>query len=179
MARGLLPLLLAAATAALVLFGVVLVGRATRAGERPRAVSAFAAIDCDPPPGLDRREFLDEVQYLGGFPDELHLLDAGLAERLAEGFARHPWVEKVERVEVQLSRGVHVRLAHRTPVLAISHGGRLRAVDANGVLLPARASTQGLPRFQGTARPPSGPAGTRWGDAAVEEAAARAGAGAP
>jgi hypothetical protein len=48
-------------------------------------------------------------------------------------------------------------------------------VDAHGILLPKSAPTTALPVFPGTAAPPAGPVGTRWGDAAVEAAARAAG----
>src|SRR5205085_1645284 len=63
--------------------------------------------------------FLGEVQYLGGLPERLALLDDDLPGRLAEAFARHPWVEKVERVEVVPPGRVRARLTYRTPVLAV------------------------------------------------------------
>jgi hypothetical protein len=52
--------------------------------------------------------------------------------------------------------------------LAVRQGKELRAVDGRGVLLPADAATEGLPIYQGKPRPPAGPAGTRWGDSALE-----------
>jgi len=55
--------------------------------------------------------------------------------------------------------------------LAVSFDGQMRAVDANGILLPATASTDGLPVYSGKAPPPAGPAGTRWGDKTVESSA--------
>jgi hypothetical protein len=77
-------------------------------------------------------------------------------------------VKDVAEVTVASPRQVHVRLVFRTPVLAVPLGTTLRAVDAGGVLLPAQAATEGLPVFQGRANPPVGPAGSRWGDPAVE-----------
>jgi hypothetical protein len=176
MRKRLLQMLAALGAAVLLLLGVVVAGRATREWlrQQDRAAIAFAAIDCEPPPRMPRAEFLDEVQYLASFPDQIRLLDDDLAERLADAFARHPWVEKVERVEIVPLQQVRVRLTYRTPVLAVPYSGQLRAVDRNGVLLPANAATDGLPIFPGTPGSPSGPAGTRWGDTAVEEAAARA-----
>jgi hypothetical protein len=161
----------------LVLAGIFALGQAARDHLRglDRYTISFADIDCEPPPGEKREDFLGEVQYLADLPDRLRLLDEQLPARLAQAFARHPWVERVERVEVVPPRQIRVRLLYRTPVLAVSVGGQLRAVDAQGILLPATAVTRGLPRFSGKAPPPAGPAGTRWGDAAVE-AAARAAA---
>jgi hypothetical protein len=136
-----------------------------------RYTASFRDIDCLPPPGKGRGAFLDEVQYLSGMPDRLRLLDGRLARRLAGAFARHPRVARVVRVELSPPRRIHVELLYRTPVLAIPLAGRLRAVDSHGVLLPGDTATKGLPLFTGTAAPPKGPAGTRWGDPAVEAAA--------
>src|SRR5262249_11509433 len=108
-------------------------------------------------------------------PERLPLLDEDLPRRLAEAFERHPWVEKVERVEVCPPGRVQVRHVYRVPVLAVPVAGQLRAVDCHGILLPATAPPQVLPVFKEPAAPPQGPAGTPWGDPAVE-AAARAAA---
>jgi hypothetical protein len=160
----------------LVLVGFILLGRLALESLRPRDrhTVAFGDIDCAPPPGQARADFLDEVQYFGSLPGRLQLLDKGLPERLARGFARHPWVEKVQRVEVVPPGVVRVQLVYRAPVLAVPLAGGLRAVDEHGVLLPSSAPTAGLRVFPGSALPPVGPVGTRWGDAAVEAAAREA-----
>jgi hypothetical protein len=97
---------------------------------------AFADIDCLPPPQTSREAFLAEVRYLGELPARLPYLDDRLAGRLADAFACHPWVEKVERVEVLPPRQVRVRLVYRTPALAVPLGEHVRVVDQGGVLLP-------------------------------------------
>jgi hypothetical protein len=157
--------------------GLILLGRLALEELRAqdRYTLPFSAIDCTSPPGLSRADFLDEVQYLGSFPERLHLLEPDLAARLAEGFARHPWVAKVETVEVAQPGRVRVRLTFRRPALAVPVGDRVRVVDGQGVLLPKGAPSGGLPVFPGKAPAPAGPSGTRWGNAAVE-AAARAAA---
>ena len=58
---------------------------------------------------------------------------------MQEGFAKHPWVAQVEKVEVVPPRSVRVALAYRQPVLAVvvtpdlaepnGQGRALRAVD--------------------------------------------------
>jgi hypothetical protein len=166
-------LVLPLAGASVLLLTVAILGKQARESLRQedRYLISFAAIDCVPPPGLERPDFLNEVQYLAGLPERLSLLDDELASRLRAAFARHPWVRNVEDVEIAPPRRVHVRLRYRVPVLAVNWSGRLRAVDAASVLLPATANTQGLPVFRGTPAPPAGPAGTRWGDPAVEAAA--------
>jgi hypothetical protein len=169
---GLVPLFVAA----LLLFGLIALGQVAldHLRDHERYTIPFAEIDCAPPSHQEREDFLGEVRYLSGFPNWVRLLEDGLPARLAEAFARHPWVEKVERVEVIPPRQVRVRLTYRQPVLAVPYAGQWRAVDRTGVLLPATASVEGLPVYRGHPRPPSGPAGTPWGDEAIEEAARKA-----
>ena len=184
--------------AALLLAGLIVLGRAARDALRPqgRYVVAFADIDCAPPPGQEKAAFLGEVQYLAGLPERLPVLDADLPGRLAEAFAKHPWVARVERVEVLPPGRVRARLTYRAPVLAVLLQGEAqdggaplvealssrslgahdalvpaRAVDGEGTLLPSGAPLTGLPIFYGVVPPPAGPAGSAWGDRAVEAAA--------
>jgi hypothetical protein len=175
MAKSALVVLLALVGAAGFVFLVIALGRMARdhLGDQDRYTLALADIVCEPPPGQKKDEFLAEVQYLSNLPERLRLLDDDLKEQLTAAFARHPWVEKVQRVQVTPS-GVIAHLRYRTPVLAVPLSGRLRAVDAHGILLPLAADTAGLPVFPGTAPPPAGPAGTPWGDSAIEKAAAHA-----
>lgn len=140
----------------------------------PRYGLAFSDLTCQPPPPLKADVFLAEVQYLSGLPDRLSVLDPDLPRRLAGAFARHPWVERVERVELAAPRRASVRLVYRQAVLAVANGRELRAVDRHGVLLPAGAATAGLPVYPRRADPPVGEAGERWGDPAVESAARHA-----
>jgi hypothetical protein len=170
-------------SAALLLGLGVVVGGLIALGEHAREqlrgheryTISFAEVECLPPPPYQPRgDFLDEVRYLSRLPRGLQLLDPDLGRRLAEGFAQHPWVKKVERVEVS-GRQVRVRLVYRRPALAVRLKDRLRVVDEEGVLLPKGAPVEGLPVFAGAAPQPAGPAGRRWGDAAVEEAARRGG----
>jgi hypothetical protein len=146
---------------------------------RDRYTIGFAEIDCVPPYGQDRGEFLEEVRYYASAPSSVRLLDEGLAERLAGYFSRHPWVEKVD-VDITPPRSIRVKLVYRTPVLAVPwqdakhRPGGVRAVDGRGTLLPTNAPTAGLPIYPGYAPPPAGPEGTAWGDVAVEAAAHRA-----
>src|SRR4051794_39007650 len=56
----------------------------------------FTAIDCEPPASLKREEFLSQVRQQAGLPEQVYLLDDDLARKLAEAFAGHPWVQKVE-----------------------------------------------------------------------------------
>ncbi len=169
MGRWIFRILILLGTAGGFLAGVIALGRWAQEHLQPRDryLVPFADIDCPLPPGLSRREFLDEVQYLGRLPDRLSLLEEALPRQLAEAFARHPWVAKVEKVELTPPRHIRVQLALRTPVLAVPVGDKMRRVDGQGVLL-RDGPVEGLPIFAGQAKPPTGPAGTPWGDPAVE-----------
>jgi hypothetical protein len=163
----------------LFLLGLIALGKAAwqQLREHSRYTVAFADIDCLPPPHRQRAEFLEEVQYLSNLPDHFHLLDEDLVAHLAEAFARHPWVEKVERIALIPPRQIQVCLRYRQPVLAVPLAGHLRVVDAQGILLPKDTPATGLPVFPGQAPPPRNRAGFPWGDAAVEAAARNAARG--
>ncbi|MGF1578835.1 MAG: hypothetical protein ACFCD0_05685 [Gemmataceae bacterium] len=164
----------------LLVFGIVFVlgsilylGRVTQQDLRDheRYLGEFSSIECQPPGGMKRIDFLDEVQYYSQFPNDLSLLDENTPGLIAEAFAKHPWVEKVDKVEISQSQTVRVRLSYRKPVLAVRWRGRLLAVDRHGILLPRNALTHGLPLYSGNPTPPQGPAGTDWGDPEITQAA--------
>ena len=131
-------------------------------------------IQCTTPPNLSRAEFLDEIAYLSRVPTTLSFLDERLPSTLKSAFEKHPWVEKVDGVDVKPPREIHVRLTLRQPVLLVPTPDGLIAVDRHGVRMPKNAPTAGLPTFTGESSPPKGPAGTLWGDPKVEEAARKA-----
>jgi hypothetical protein len=176
MLRSLLRLIVLISAVGLFLSGLVWLGQLAleRVRGQDRYKVRLADVQCQPPAGMTRGDFLDEVRYVAGLPAELPLLDEELPRQLAEAFAQHPWVDKVEQVMVLPGNQVRVQLKYRTAVLAVPWDGDLRAVDARGVLLPATAATTGLPIFDGIALPPRGPAGTAWGDDAVLAAAKHA-----
>jgi hypothetical protein len=196
MPRWLLKALMPLIAVALFLGGLLLLGRLTHdwlAGQ-DRATFALADADCPAPPNQSSADFVNEVQYLAGLPERVNLLDDELPERLHDAFARHPWVDKVERVEVN-AQGVRVKLAYRVPVLAVVLSGAAsdgkaamipirsgylgqkngtapaRAVDGQGVLLPVAAVSDKLPVLIGPTKPPQTPPGTPWTDPTVQAAA--------
>ena len=100
-------------------------------------------------------------------------MDDDLTERIANAFARHPWVAKVERVTKSYGT-VKVELVYRKPVCMVKlPGGGLLPVDVEAVLLPTQTGditpteAARYPQLWGMDRGPTGPAGTRWGDARV------------
>src|SRR5947209_766522 len=62
-------------------------------------VIAFTDVECEPPPGLSRQDFLQEAQYLAGLPDRFDLLAEDTLAQLEGGLAVHPWVARVRRVQ--------------------------------------------------------------------------------
>jgi hypothetical protein len=166
-------------------FAVVAVGHYTRTRiqDSDRYTVPFAEIDCTPPPNRDRADFLSEVQEQAGLPGRLQILDGNLASRLADAFAGHPCVEKVEQVAILPLRRIEVHLAFRVPVLEVmlpdkpkesSAGEASWIVDQNGIVLPRKGRREALPLFFASAQP-TGQAGQPWGDPSVEAAARTAG----
>lgn len=135
-----------------------------------QAELSFTAIDLDPPPGMERHVFLEEVQYLANLPDRLDPLDPATIPRLRAAVAAHPWVSGIRRVQLLPAGRVQVEVDYRTPVLAVARPARV--VDGAGILLPGSAPRQGLPVLVGTVAPPAGKPGEPWGDDAVRDAAA-------
>jgi hypothetical protein len=171
----------------MLLGGLVWLGRYARDQilDRERFQVAFADIDCQPPPGVDRGDFLDEVMYHARCPERFSILEDGLADKLKQYFTKHPWVAQVDKVECQMPRTVRVHLTYRQAVLAVivppelagsgstpqATNRPVRGVDHDGALLPKKAPlAAGLPVLDG-APPPSGPAGQPWGNAGVAAAA--------
>jgi len=126
----------------------------------------FADIEVSPPPGMTRSEFLTEVQYISDLHDTFTLQSDDALPRLEAAFAKHAWVEKVERITVRHQRAPLVQLRYRRAVLAVNHHGQVLPVDRRGMLLPRTALTSDLPVYRGkvTAIPATG---NQWQDQRV------------
>jgi hypothetical protein len=163
-------------TLAVVGGGVLALGRfgdeaTRRIGGRDRYRTPFADISCDTPPGLDRPTFLAEVRYAAGLPEAVNPLEVAERERLAAGFARHPWVERVDGVTPEPGGVVRVALKFRVPVLAVTTTDREpRLLDRYGVLLPVTPTPPLVAELTGTVPPPRVAAGEVWEDADVHRA---------
>src|SRR5262245_61717086 len=118
-----LPTLSPLAATVLALAGIIALGQSAQEDLRSRQQYhvSFFNIQCEPPASMTRSEFLGEVQYEAETSDQLNPLDVGLPARLAAVFARHPWVERVERIEVRPNGQIEAQFTFRQPVLAI-HG---------------------------------------------------------
>jgi hypothetical protein len=173
--KWLFHLMLPLAIAAALVAGVVVLGRwarddLRRSGEH---TIAFTEIECDPPEGMTRAEFLEEVQYLANLPDRVNLLEQDANALMVAGLSLHPLVAQVKRLEVLPGRRVRAVLVYRMPVLVVARLGRV--VDRNAVLLPQSAQKQGLPVLAMRVSPPLGGPGQTWDDDTVKAAAAVAG----
>ncbi len=142
-----------------------------RIGLRGRYRVPFSEIECDPPAGLTRTTFLTEVRYLSNFPESFHAVDETERRQLAEAFARHPWVESVEGVEVEPGNVVRVKSKYRVPALAIRvDRGAVRLVDAHGVLLPESPMPREIVEVLNVVPVPKVNAGEVWPDEIVQQA---------
>jgi hypothetical protein len=175
-ARPIVATLVTLGVAGGLLFGLSLLGDEARRniGPRDRYAAKFADIRCDSPPGLTRETFLTEVRYASNAPHTIQTLDPQLQAKLTTAFGAHPWVASVDAVSVEPPGVVNVKLTFRKPVLTIRVNDTPRAVDAKGVLLPATASTAGLPELLTPVQAPEPPAGQPWPDAKVQDMIERA-----
>lgn len=164
-------LAVAVAASALLLLGWFGNEALSRVGFRERYRVPFADIRCDPPPGLDRTAFLNEVRYLSNHPDSVFALEGDERARLERAFAQHPWVESVESVAVDPGPAVTVRVKFRIPVLAVRVlSGETRLVDANGVLLPNSPTPANVAELHADVPAPGVSAGSVWPDETVMRA---------
>ncbi len=144
--------------------------------ERPEYRLPFAHLQLEPPaPGDLPADFLEQVRLRGQFEANLSVLDPELPRKLAEAFAKHPWIEQVVSVRNVFPATVTVELKYRHPVALIQVAQGFYAVDPQGVLLPPTdfrgdAAERYLP-VSGIVSQPRGSAGRTWGDPAVVGAA--------
>jgi hypothetical protein len=133
-----------------------------------------------PPPWI--HVDIREKAVLDGSLVGLNLLEPDLAVRVADAFAMHPWVAKVNSTQKRYGR-VLVDLVYRRPVAMVrvsdENGPGLFPVDAQGVLLPPEdfAHEQARNEFLQIQLPnpdawPAGGPGFPWGDLRVHGAAA-------
>ena len=126
------------------------------------------------PRGVPER-VVNDVRLQAQLPERLSLLQPGLAKQLAKAFAAHPWVERVDRVEVKRQRRIDVDLTYRRVTLVVETSRGFYPVDVQCVLLPpsdfAPEDVSRLPVCRNVKTLPQGAAGEQWGDLIVECAA--------
>jgi hypothetical protein len=156
--------------AAALWLGAIVRERLRQAGGK---VIAFTDIECDPPEGLTRVEFLEQTQYLANLPDQINLLDADIGTRIVEALLAHPLVAEVQRVEQLSAGGLRVQIEYRVAVLSVASPAGV--VDRYGMLLPSSAQRKDLPVLRARVTFPMAGPGQPWGDETVKAAAAVAG----
>ena len=135
-------------------------------------------ISVSPPPPWVRSDVKGDVARRVE-STRLALRDQDLTRQVAQSFALHPWVAKVQRVKKAYPASLQVELAYRRPVamVEVEHQGRagLLPIDRDGVLLPPEDFTTGdakaLPRIRIEKAFPVGSVGSAWGDERVVGAA--------
>ena len=122
-----------------------------------------------------RRDIKAEVLRDASLDRPLSILDESLAQRLAQAFALHPWIERVERVVKTYPARVSVELKYRRPVAVVVVEQAWWPVDAAGYVLPPEdfspLESRLYAQLNGVPSPPPGPVGSRWPDARVQGAA--------
>ncbi len=136
----------------------------------------FDRLGIPPRPAHIPETFLAEVQGLGGFPAVLDSRQADLLPKLAEAFARHPWVDRVGRVVRESGQQITIEIEFRHPVAVVQVGQSRYPIDRHATLLPelGGSSSGRLLVVEGWSRHPAVVPGKRWGAPAVEAAAALA-----
>lgn len=130
-----------------------------------------------PPPAWIQSDIRNDVVREAGIDGPLSLVDPQLTVRMADAFAAHPWVARVERVSKHYPASLLVVVSYRRPVAMVEVDGGAGGlpVDGSGVLLPSRDFTaddaQRYPRIGEIHAKPAGPVGSPWGDPRVVGAA--------
>lgn len=132
---------------------------------------ATSQIQIPDPPRWVPVTLLDQVIESGGLPEEVSVLDEGLAEQISAAFEKHPWVEGEVTVEMTVPARIQVAFEYRRPVAMVEVLDGFYAVDDAGVLLPPRdfpdSDVEAYPRIVGMATTPLGGVGSTWGDVRV------------
>jgi len=142
---------------------------------RPEYQVDWTSVVVTPAPRGVPVRVVEDVRTNAQLPDRISLLQPGLAKQLAQAFAAHPWIERVNRVEVKRQRRIEVDLTYRRVALVVETSRGFYPVDAASVLLPptdfAPDDVNRLPVCRNVKTLPQGAAGEKWGDAVVECAA--------
>ncbi len=150
---------------------------------RPEYQIDWTSVQLTPTPRGVPTRVVDDVRQQARLPEQLSLLQPGLAKQLAEAFSTHPWIERVDRVEVKRQRRIEIDLTWRRVALVVETSRGFYPIDSHGVLLPpadfAPDDVHRLPVCRNIKTLPQGAAGEPWGDGVVECAARIAEALAP
>jgi hypothetical protein len=123
----------------------------------------FKRIEIPALPAYAPATLLTDVQTQNQFPDTVDTREPMLLKRLKEGFEKHIYVERVERVALLSSKRIEVRMNYRVPVALVMIRNAQIPIDRNGVILPAVPGLEAelLPIY-GVNNLPSGLVWTFW-----------------
>jgi hypothetical protein len=101
--------------AALVIGAVLAAGRWLKDDVRGNERYRFSVrdIECDPPAGSSREQFLNEVHYYGQLPETMNVLDDDLSQRLRDAFGKHPKVKGIRQINITAPNRVRVDVEYR------------------------------------------------------------------
>lgn len=142
---------------------------------QPERLLSADKIVVSPPPDWVPNRFVEDVLRSFGL-NKMSLLDKTLPLKLMEAFTTHPWVEKVEQVDLRYPSGANIKLVYRVPAAFVEMTQRGSVpVDRNGVVLPWHDAMSDQQNeylvIQGIQSMPLGSVGTLWGDPVVQTAA--------
>lgn len=128
-----------------------------------------------PQPEWIRSDVVGEVFRTVVRDRPVYLWEENLCQRLADAFAQHPWVLKVDRVSKSYPARVEVQVQWRRPVCMVFWQEKLLPVDSEGTVLPwgefSPVEAARYPRLMGIPTPPPTIPGARWRDTRVVEGA--------
>lgn len=129
-------------------------------------------IELPPKPAWIRADVRAEALRDASLDPPLPLLDAALRERLAKAYGLHPWVSRVEGVQLTYPAHANIKLQYRRPIAMVEvklseEKQGLLPIDAAGTLLPTRdfdnhPELLKYPRLLLNVGSPTAPAGTVW-----------------
>lgn len=124
-----------------------------------------------PQPAWVRSDVVSDAFRTAARDGLLYLWQEDLCRQLADAFAQHPWVAKVERVAKSYPPRIEVQIQWRRPVCMVVWQQQLFPVDGEGTLLPSAdfspTEAARYPRVLGGSTPPPSVSGVRWQDSRV------------
>lgn len=125
-------------------------------------------IELPPKPAWIRADIRAEALRDASLDPPLSILDtAQQSERLFKAFSLHPWVSRVENVQLTYPAHAKINLQYRRPIAMVDMSNGLFPIDAAGTLLPTgdfanHPDLLKYPRLVVKIGSPTAPAGTVW-----------------
>ena len=145
---------------------------------------SYAAVQVTEAPDWVPETIVNDVisNFNVGRPSQEKLIDHELLQELSAAFRAHPWVESVDGVYAVFPAKIFIDLTYRKPVgmVVLPSMKGVYAVDGQGVHLPSEyfknsdVEIDHYIKILGIESMPMGNIGEKWGNPAVEQAAALA-----